>query len=163
MSRLNCNSVDTRSYINDRKFVRNIPSKSMANHYIGGPVPTRYINMPIIDCRKESNEKKATYARYNQHAFFNPGSKAPYEGYADNVDNESKLFNQIHPLQNCPQNTFIPDSKSELYNQHNYSNNMKIQFKHINKKEHFKPFNPNSCNLGTQFFNNHTRQQTKDL
>ena len=58
MSRLNCNSVDTRSYINDRKFVRNIPSKSMANHYIGGPVPTRYINMPIIDCRKESNEKK---------------------------------------------------------------------------------------------------------
>ena len=53
MSRLNCNSVDTRSYINDRKFVRNIPSRSMANHYIGGPVPTRYINMPIIDCRKE--------------------------------------------------------------------------------------------------------------
>ena len=75
----------------------------------------------------------------------------------------AKLFNQIHPLQTCPQNTFIPDSKSELYNQHNYSNGMKIQFKNINKKEYFKPFNPNSCNLGTKMFNNHTRQQTKDL
>ena len=31
------------------------------------------------------------------------------------------------------------------------------------KKEEFNPFNPNECNLGFKLFDNHTRQQTKNI
>ena len=31
------------------------------------------------------------------------------------------------------------------------------------KEESFSPFNPNTCNLGTNVFYNHTQQQVKDL
>ena len=33
----------------------------------------------------------------------------------------------------------------------------------LNRVESFKPFNPNELNLGNDTFNNHTREQTKDI
>ena len=33
----------------------------------------------------------------------------------------------------------------------------------LQKQELFAPFNPNKCHLGNRLFDNHTRQQTKDV
>jgi len=75
------------------------------------------------------------------------------------------LFNRFAPLQRGGQQEYVPSSKSGLYKTQDYSNTNKqeIPFKHLNKKEYFNPFNPNKCNLANNLFQNHTRQQTKDL
>ena len=41
--------------------------------------------------------------------------------------------------------------------------NLNHSFQHLDRVDKFKPFNPNNCNLGRNMFNNHTRQQTKNL
>ena len=44
-------------------------------------------------------------------------------------------------------------------------NNIKLDNDIINNNEEliFNPFNPNECNLGFKLFDNHTRQQTKNI
>lgn len=158
-----CRDVDTRSFISHPIAQRNIPSSNMETAYINHPTSTRKIIMPIIDCRKESNVSKMEYSTYHPSNTFHPGQSAPYNGYASNIDHESTLFNRFAPLQRGGQHLFVPDSRSELYNEHNYANGRPIPFKQLNKQELFNPFNPNKCNLANNLFQNHTRQQTKDL
>ena len=109
------------------------------------------------------SEQKMEHSIYHPSKTFNPGQGAPFSGYASYVDHESTLFNRFAPLQKGGQHSYIPNSKSELYKEHIYSNNQLVQFKQLNKKELFNPFNPNKCNLANNMFQNHTRQQTKDL
>jgi hypothetical protein len=155
--------VDTRNFISRPIAQRNIPSKTLESAYICRPSSTRKVLMPMIDCRKESKIKKSVHSIYNTSSTFNPGQSAPYSGYAQNVDHESLLFNRFAPLQRGGQQDFIPSSKSGLYKTQDYSTNEQVQFKHLNKREYFNPFNPNKCNLAKNLFQNHTRQQTKDL
>jgi len=158
-----CRDVDTRNFISRPISQRNIPSSNMETVYITRPASTRKIIMPIIDCRKESSVEKNKYSTYHPSKIFNPSQSAPYSGYASHVDHESTLFNRFAPLQKGGKHTYIPNSKSELYKEHSYSTGQSIQFKELNKKELFNPFNPNKCNLANNLFQNHTRQQTKDL
>ena len=157
--------VDTRSFISRPIAQRNIPSRTMESAYICHPSSTRKVLMPMIDCRKTSTVEKAKYSIYHPSKTFHPGQSAPYNGYAQNVDHESLLFNRFAPLQRGGQHEYVPSSKSGLYKTQDYSNTnqQEIPFKHLNKKEYFNPFNPNKCNLANNLFQNHTRQQTKDL
>ena len=156
-------NVDTRSFINKPITNRNIPSRTLETAYISHPACTRKVLMPIVDCRKESSVKKNVYSTYHPSKTFHPGQSAPYNGYAKNVDHESLLFNRFAPLQKGGQHTFIPSSRSDLYKAQDYSNDKPIQFQYLNKKELFNPFNPNTCNLANNMFENHTRQQTKNI
>tara|TARA_B100001094_G_scaffold225675_1_gene219918 strand:+ start:4044 stop:4598 length:555 start_codon:yes stop_codon:yes gene_type:complete len=158
-----CKDVDTRNFISIPIAKRNVPSSNLDTAYISHPATTRKKIMPIIDCRKESSEQKMEHSIYHPSKIFNPGQGAPFSGYASYVDHESTLFNRFAPLQKGGQHSYIPNSKSELYKEHIYSNNQLVQFKQLNKKELFNPFNPNKCNLANNMFQNHTRQQTKDL
>ena len=157
--------VDTRNFISRPIAQRNIPSRTLESAYICHPASTRKVIMPMIDCRKSSTVEKAKYSIYHPSKTFHPGQSAPYNGYAQNVDHESLLFNRFAPLQRGGQHEYIPSSKSVLYKTQDYSNTNKqeIPFKHLNKTEYFNPFNPNTCNLANNLFQNHTRQQTKDL
>ena len=155
--------VDTRNFINHPISQRNIPSKTLESAYICHPASTRKVLMPMIDCRKESSVKKSIHSIYHPSKTFHPGQSAPYNGYAQSVDHESLLFNRFAPLQRGGQHDYVPSSKSGLYKTQDYSNNEPTTFKHLNKKEFFNPFNPNKCNLAKNMFQNHTRQQTKDL
>tara|TARA_B100001093_G_scaffold140_1_gene234 strand:- start:12931 stop:13425 length:495 start_codon:yes stop_codon:yes gene_type:complete len=162
-NKLNCDNVDTRSFISDGKYKRNIPSSSLENSYLTRPTQTRHVVMPMIDCRKPSTVKTLLHPAYKTDKIFNPGSRGPYVGYSNQVDRESQLKNMFHPLQKCSQNIYVPNSSSDLYKEGNYKNNLNHSFQHLDRVDRFKPFNPNNCNLGRNMFNNHTRQQTKDL
>ena len=71
----------------------------------------------------------------------------------------------------APQNSYIPGSESDMY-QVNKNVGMTTPeqtartlgpHQLLFKREQFDHFNPNKCGLGGDRFNNHTRQQTKNL
>lgn len=148
--------------LNRRTYNRNLASKQMVPKYFSRPVSNRRTLMPIVDTVKKSSVQKASFADFNTETDFIPGTNGPYSGYSNSVDVESTLFNRFFPLQKCPQNKFIPSSKSSLYNMSVPNNQTEnIPFKELNKA--FEPieFNPNGCNLSTEMFFNHTRQDIK--
>ena len=149
--------------LNNRIFNRIIPSKNLENPLDFRPCETRHTIFPT----SIKQNVQPTNMNYNQLAQFNPGSKAPYSGYANFVDQESRIKNIFMTNQKwCGQTSFIPSSKSELYNEKSFKKtNIPELQKHslLFQQETFSPFNPNDCNIGNQLFNNHTRQQTKDL
>ena len=72
--------------------------------------------MPVVDTVKKSSVVKGKFEKYNMSSDFHPGVGGPYNGYCDNVDVESRLFNRFMTLQKCAKNSYIPDSSSDLYN-----------------------------------------------
>ena len=158
--------MNRNQQLSDRMYDRNIPSHQIGQSYFARPVDTYATKFPMLDCHKPSTVEKAVFPPYSQRQVFNPGQAAPYEGYSKNVDIESALHNSFHPLQRCVQGKYIPGSRSDMYNA-NYlipsSKPVKMTNKLLFKKEDFNPFNPNECNLGFKLFDNHTRQQTKNL
>jgi hypothetical protein len=66
-------------------------------------------------------------------------------------------------LQNCDQSKWIPASNSDLYQVQAVGRQETQTFPLLFKEERFAPFNPNTCNLGKQLFNNSIRVQIKDV
>ena len=120
--------------------------------------------MPIVDERKQSKVHVAQMPTYNVHTTFNPGTDmGPWSGYSSNVNKESVLRNQIYALQSCSQATYVPATKSDLYQVH-WKEQKQVQqpFPDLFRKETFATeYNQNS-NIGYALFNNATRQQIKD-
>ena len=76
------------------------------------------------------------------------------------------MRNQIYALQKADQAVYIPNSKSDLYenninfitHNNNFDNNL------LFSEERFNDFNPNvSPNIGNELFYNSTRVQLKNL
>lgn len=153
--------------INLRSYERNIPSQQLQPYLDARPVLTKYSILPIVDPRKPIETPLIQQATYMPHKVFNPGNDfAPWSGYASNVNHESELRNQFFALQSCAQASYIPSSKSSLY-QFDWQNSNKNQqpFPGLFQNEQFCPTNPNANpeKIGYALFNNPTRQQTKDL
>jgi hypothetical protein len=153
--------------IYQRSYERNIPSQPLQPYLEARPVLTKYAVMPIVDNRSNISTPLNQYATYTPETIYNPGNDfGPWSGYASNVNHESELRNQIFALQSCSQATYVPSSKSSLYDVQ-WKNNSKPQqpFPELFKNEQFSPFNPNlNPNVvGYALFNNATRQQVKDL
>ena len=87
--------------LNQRISSRNIPSNVLSSVFDVRPVPTRYVKMPIIDCRTKSKVPKKKSQKYCPYTTFNPGDSAPYSGYARAIDQNSRLKNIFFPLQNA--------------------------------------------------------------
>jgi hypothetical protein len=100
---------------------------------------------------------------YSQEQIFNPGTAAPWSGYASNVNVESDLRNQIFALQKCSQAVYVPSSNSDLYEFGFKPTKQEVQpFPNLFAREQFSQFNPNPENVGHDVFYNSTRQQLKD-
>ena len=150
--------------LSDRMYKRNLAGGSLAPHMIARSVSTRLETLPMMDCRKVVPTKMANYPTYDSMETFHPGSSAPYSGYCNNVDIETHLRNTIHPLQKAPQSKFIPDSSSDLFNTKHFKQTHGVDPKDLlQRPEKFDAFNPNRCLLGKNLFDNHTRQQTKEV
>ena len=157
--------------MNTRTYVRNIPSQPLQSYLDARPVLTKYSIMPIVDPRREIKTPLIQQATFDPHKIFNPGSKtasAPWSGFATNINNESELRGQIFALQECSQATYVPGSKSSLYNvqwKNQNSSNIQQPFPDLFKKENWGPteLNADPNVMGIGLFNNHTRQQLKDL
>lgn len=106
-----------QAVMNKRTYIRNIPSQPLQPYLDSRPVLTKYSIMPIVDPRREIKTPLIQQATYNPEQIFNPGNDfAPWSGYASNVNRESELRNQVFALQECSQATYVPNSKSSLYN-----------------------------------------------
>lgn len=150
---------------NNRTYQRNIPSEPLQPYLSSIPAPTKYLVMPIIDERKQSKVPVKQMPTYNVHKTFNPGDRGPWSGFASNVNKESVLRNQIFALQSCSQATYVPTSKSDLYQVH-WKEQIQVQqpFPDLFRKQTF-PTEYNSTqnsNIGYALFNNATRQQNKE-
>lgn len=153
----NC-QLDRQNDINNRIYKRNIPTQKLEPYYSCRSVSTKQTYQPIIDERKPAKVSLINYPVYNINNVFNPGNTvAPWSGFSTNIDDESVLRNQIYPLQHSAQYKYIPESKSDLYNNSLSINN------EIKINETFSPHNPNKFNLGYNIFNNSTREQRLDL
>lgn len=151
--------------INNRIYDRNIPSQQLQMSFDPRSVETRYVRFPGLDCRRPSDVNIKQEPNYVQQTQFNPGTSAPYSGYATAVDNESVLQNMFMPHQKwTTQTQFIPSSGSDLYNE-NVKTSQPIQMTNelLFSEEKFAPFNPNPNDLGRKMFFNHTRQQVMNL
>jgi hypothetical protein len=150
--------------LSDRMYKRNVPPHTLQPQFGIRPVPTKYATMPILDQRTIPTvpiDKTPPYTVSNQ---FNPGDRqSPWNGFAANVNQESKLKNMFFALQNCEQGDYIPSSDSDMY-KHRVpdSNRVENPFHYLSQPQHFDNFNPNTCNIGQNFFNNATRVQRVD-
>ena len=151
--------------LNQRILSRLNPNRLLQSQFDIRAVPTRYVRMPMLDSVNPSSEPILRVPDYSVRQDFNPGNdKSPYAGYANDIDKESNLKRLFHPIQTCAQGVHIPNSESDLYNySFTSSNQAKQPFPGLFKEEVFSPFNPNTCNLGTNVFYNHTQQQVKNL
>jgi hypothetical protein len=154
--------------MNQRTYMRNIPSQPLQPYLDARPVLTKYSIMPIVDPRSQIKTPLSQHATYNISQTFNPGNdKAPWSGYASNVNRESELRNQFYALQECSQAKYVPSSKSTLYsvNWKNQGPQMNQPFPDLFKKQEFGTMNANEyeSKIGFALFNNATRQQLKDL
>jgi hypothetical protein len=150
-----------------RSYERNIPSNTLQPYLDAKPVMTKYSILPIVDYRKQIDTPLIQQATYNPSKMFNPGNDSgPWSGYASNINHESELRNQLFALQKCTQASYIPSSKSSLYDVHWQNANKQEQpYPDLFKTEQFCPINPNlnSQYVGYALFNNATRQQTRNL
>lgn len=150
--------------LNARIMGRNYATQQMTPKYFSRPVSNRRVLFPKVDNRAPTTVVKGVFQKYDMNKSFHPGVGGPYNGYSDNVDAESSLFNRFQPLQKCAQTSYFPNTSSDLYMQMGPTPvNKKEKFELLQEKINFEPFNPNGCELSKETFFNHTRQQLKDV
>ena len=151
--------------INDRMYWRNLPSAPIQAYFDARPVSTKYALMPLVDRRPKSTVPIALVPVYNQHEVFLPGTAAgPWGGFANNVNDESRLRNQFYGLQRANQAEYVPSTRSDMYVHTVHSSAPNQQpFPDLFSQPHLEPFNPNPNNelVGFNLFDNCTRQQVK--
>ena len=146
--------------LSNRIAARNMPSRPLQPQFSMRPVSTKYALLPIIDRRAPASvpiHKEPTYSVEN---VFNPGdAQAPWSGFATNVNDESSLRGMFFALQNCEQKEYVPSSNSDMYHVEAVGRKEEQQFPGLFQEQTFAPFNPNTCDLGGNLFNNSTRIQ----
>ena len=154
---------DRTQELSDRMYSRNIPSSTLQAHFSSRPVSTKYATMPIVNPRMKSTVPVRIQPTYQTSQTFNPGSSAPWAGFATKIDDESKLRSQFFALQKCEQAEYVPSSTSDLYEVAVTSRPANQPHPLLFESTELSEFNPNKCNLGNKLLNNHTRQQLKEL
>lgn len=155
--------------LNKRIYERNIPSHKLQQVFDPRPTNTRRTMFPAFDCEGlEAKTKIEKIPSYNPFRQFNPGTSAPFSGYATNIDQESRVRNIFMPNQKYTgQTTYVPSTKSDLYNAPPVEKTkrvVKMPHQELFKQPEFAPFDPTeNADIGYELFNNHTRQQTKNI
>ena len=161
--------------LNERLYMRNVPSRQLQPNFSMRPVSTKYDCMSIMDRRASSKIPIIEEPTYDIRTTFNPGNaEAPWSGFATNVNEESKLRNQFFALQNCEQANYVPSTTSDMYTVKVSGREEKCVFPNLVESgsnalgsiyvdPKLAPFNPNTCNIGKKLYNNHTRQQIMNI
>jgi hypothetical protein len=160
-----CNMSRTHE-LNRRINKRVYPSEKLPISIEPRPVATNRVQFPMMDSRKKSIVSLENRGIFDSQRVFSPGDLGPVNGYMSKIDDESKLRNIIFPLQSGAQSKFIPGSNSDLFNNEMYivGRNEYNPYNGLSKKEKFNPVIPcNTNQIGFETFNNHTRQQTKNM
>ena len=165
-------NVDRLQVLNERIFERNIPSTVLQQQFSQRPVSTKYSLLPLFDTYKDASVPISTQPVYKQEQVFNPGTSAPFNGFVNAINDESRLRNQFFALQKCEQKEYVPSSQSDMYvapvDQRPISSQLVNGIEDDNRsllfnEEEFESFNTNVFRLGGNLFENHTRQQLKSI
>jgi len=151
--------------INERISERNLPSSFLQQQFSMRPVPTKYSMMPILDTRVKATVPIIYKQPFSIGSTFNPGTSAPFSGFSSQVNDESRLRNQFFALQKCEQSVYVPSSNSDMF-MIRVSGGERQEpqlFPRLFEEPEMEAFNPNTLNVGKNFFENNTRVQTKDL
>ena len=150
--------------INSRISERNLPSSFLQQQFSMRPISTKYSTMPILDARVKPIVPIIYKQPYQIGSTFNPGSSSPFVGFSSNVNDESRLRNQFFGLQNCEQSVYVPKSNSDLFmvNVSGGQRSEPVLFPNLFAEHDMEAFNPNTVNVGRNFFENNTRVQLKD-
>ena len=139
---------------------RNVPSRQLQPAFSIRPVSTKYSLLPVVDPRPKPKVEIQREPTYNVSTVFNPGTaQAPWSGFASNIDTESSLRSQFFALQTCEQSEYVPSTESDMYKVTAVGRMEQQPFPGLFQEQKFRPFNPNTCDLGTDMFNNCTREQ----
>lgn len=167
MSYITLQNHQNQNAINQNIYQRNIPSENMQVSLSQRSVSTKYAHFPILDSRRESNVLLNYSRPYDNNQMFFPGTRKPHFcGFAQNVDLESNLRNQFFALQKADQANYVPNSNSNMYENHiNFTTtNKNLDNELLFNNEDFDNFNPNLSNkIGNEIFLNSTRVQLKNL
>jgi len=142
------------------------PERPLQMEYSVRPTKTRQVLFPILDCHKACFNGVKNNGIHNPGKHFSPGDSAPFNGYMNNIDNESKLRNIIYPIQRGVQSKFIPGSNSDLFTTKNLVSGRQVENTHTLLSDNYtyrtkKPDNLDK--IGNLVFNNHTLNQIKNL
>lgn len=155
--------------LNERIMSRNTPDMTLAPNFDPRPIPTKYSQFPIINRRTSGNERIIPVVNHNVGFNFNPATQnAPPFGYIVNIDTETALRNQTVSLQRDTafQGTYIPSSKSDLYNVTVVSKPSVQPFPDLFDRPTFQtaiPANLEGSQIGKSSFFNHTRTQLRSM
>jgi hypothetical protein len=158
-----CNNYRTED-LNERISRRNIPSAQLQSQFDMRPVSSKYALMPIYDRRPVAKVPVIRRPSYNIAKTFNPGNAmAPWTGFAEHVNDESRLRRQFFATQVCEQPNYVPSSASDMYVPRVDATDVQQPFPDLFAEQEFAPFNPNGCGVGQNLFDNCTRVQIKNL
>ena len=159
--------------MNNALYSRNVPSSKLEPLLSSRPSYPRREILPIV---KSTLSVPSPFGKpipklpiYSTSSTFNPGSRAPWSGYASNVDTESSLRNQTYKYEkNNDTSAWVPSSNSDLYeakwkydvNNEDESNRPKL---HSEAVGHVTAPYQHSNIVGGNLFNNSTRTQMKDI
>lgn len=107
--------------LNNRVSQRNVPSMSLQSVFDPRPQNTKYTMFPVhekvsVSFPPEKLTPVTCMLPYDQTRYFNPGTSAPFNGYANNIDKETSLKNLFESNQRYAiQNKYIPSSQSDMY------------------------------------------------
>ena len=79
------------------------------------PVPTKYTDFQIMDARPNGISHNTPTLHCSEKSFFCGTTKAPWNGFASAIDDESTLRNQFFALQKCEQSNYVPSTNSDMY------------------------------------------------
>ena len=154
--------------LNERISTRNNPSAPLQPQFDIRPLSTKYSMMPIFDRRPIPTVSINVLPSYDITTTFNPGNvqaAAPWAGFANNVNEESRLRNQFFAIQRgAVQSTYIPFRYSDMDQVNIPANEQVLQpFPRLFEKYEFEQFDPAPKDNGINFFDNCTRQQIKEI
>jgi hypothetical protein len=100
--------------LNQRIVERNATSTVPSFYFSPRPVPTKYTTLPIVDQIQKSDVYIDYRNPYNTQKDYLPATSAPWSGFIENIDIESRLRYEKE---------YIPSSKSSLYVKPNIPSN----------------------------------------
>jgi len=142
------------------------PDRALQMEYSVRPTKTRQVLFPILDCHKACFNDVQNNGIHDPMKHFSPGDRAPFNGYMNKIDDESKLRNIIFPLQRGVQSKYIPSSESDLFTTQNIVSGRQVENPHtlLFNRESYQTKKPENLDkVGNLVFNNHTLNQIKNL
>tara|TARA_Y100000816_G_C26100250_1_gene582907 strand:- start:678 stop:1166 length:489 start_codon:yes stop_codon:yes gene_type:complete len=160
--------MDRVDELNMRINERNSTNTLLEPVYDPRPSGTRGGMMPIISTKREAEESFFGYNDYNPNTMYsNATKKLPFKGFADRINDESELRNQIFALQRSEKGTYVPQSHGDLYmvnipHTQLSQEDSKHLYEGLFEEQNFNKFDPGAKFDTKLVFNNNTNQAVKN-